>query len=112
MPAPGEALVDHPLGLVEGEAQPVPRWHQQAGGDLAVLGLEDDEERRRRPWMEMVGRLMAACDLSAASAQVRRALVLGAVGDGAGLEFLTWLDELDLPVPGLQGGHHIWGSFR
>jgi len=33
------------------------------------------------------------------SAGVRSALVRGVVGDGAGLELLTWIDELDLPDP-------------
>ncbi len=34
-----------------------------------------------------------------ASIETRRNLVIGCVGDGAGLEFLTWVQELDLPDP-------------
>jgi len=108
-------------GLVAGfpVATPPPLadgWEEQmplsAGMVAAFLGLRPsvvsapptDRSAAGRAWpsprtWEMVGRLMAACDLSGASSQVRRALVLGAVGDGAGLEFLTWLDELDLPDP-------------
>jgi hypothetical protein len=33
------------------------------------------------------------------SSEARSALVRGAVGDGAGAEFLTWLLEMDLPDP-------------
>jgi hypothetical protein len=51
-----------------------------------------------RTW-EMAARLMTATDAAAASDQARSALVRGAVGDGAGVEFLAWLVEMDLPDP-------------
>lgn len=51
-----------------------------------------------RTW-EMAIRLLAAADAADASDGVRSALVRGAVGDGVGLELLSWLDELDLPDP-------------
>ncbi|MGY9073102.1 MAG: AAA family ATPase [Acidimicrobiales bacterium] len=51
-----------------------------------------------RTW-EMAIRLIAACQMADMSAGVRSALVRGVVGDGAGLELLTWMDELDLPDP-------------
>jgi ATPase family associated with various cellular activities (AAA) len=51
-----------------------------------------------RTW-EMAARLMAATDTARASDQARSALVRGAVGDGAGIEFLAWLVEMDLPDP-------------
>jgi hypothetical protein len=47
----------------------------------------------------MAARLMAAASASGASDAARTALVRGAVGDGAGVEFLVWLTEMDLPDP-------------
>ena len=51
-----------------------------------------------RTW-EMLSRLLAAAVAVNASSETRRNLVIGCVGDGVGLEFLTWLEELDLPDP-------------
>jgi len=51
-----------------------------------------------RTW-EMAGRLMAAAGAAGASDEARSALIRGAVGDGAGVEFLAWLIEMDLPDP-------------
>ena len=51
-----------------------------------------------RTW-EMVSRLLAAAQAVDASMEAKRNLVIGCVGNGAGLEFLTWLEELDLPDP-------------
>jgi hypothetical protein len=51
-----------------------------------------------RSW-EMAARLTAAWRASGAGREARAALVTGCVGEGAGLEFLAWLDELDLPDP-------------
>jgi hypothetical protein len=51
-----------------------------------------------RTW-EMTARLMAAGNAAGASQDARSALVRGAVGDGAGIEFLSWLVEMDLPDP-------------
>jgi AAA domain (dynein-related subfamily) len=51
-----------------------------------------------RTW-EMAARLMTATDAAGASDQARSALVRGAVGDGAGVEFLAWLVQMDLPDP-------------
>jgi hypothetical protein len=51
-----------------------------------------------RSW-EAVARLLAACEAARASDAARAALVEGAVGDGAALEFLAWLEHLDLPDP-------------
>jgi hypothetical protein len=51
-----------------------------------------------RTW-EMAARLMTAADVAGATEQARSALVRGAVGDGAGVEFLAWLVEMDLPDP-------------
>ena len=51
-----------------------------------------------RTW-EMTARLWAAADAAGAGGETRSALVRGCVGDGAGVEFLTWLAEMDLPDP-------------
>jgi len=51
-----------------------------------------------RTW-DMTARLLAACEASGARELARSLLVRGAVGVGAGIEFLTWLIEADLPDP-------------
>jgi len=51
-----------------------------------------------RTW-EMTARLMAAANAAGASQDARSALIRGAVGDGAGVEFLAWVIEMDLPDP-------------
>lgn len=51
-----------------------------------------------RTW-EMTARLLAAARAAAASEDATSALVRGALGDGAGAEFLAWSSELDLPDP-------------
>jgi AAA domain (dynein-related subfamily) len=53
-----------------------------------------------RSW-ETVARLIAACEVTGASAEVQAALVVGAVGEGAGIEFLSWLENADLPDPAM-----------
>ena len=51
-----------------------------------------------RTW-EMAADLLAAARAASAEPEVRTALVCGCVGDGPGIEFLSWLAELDLPDP-------------
>jgi hypothetical protein len=51
-----------------------------------------------RTW-EMAARLWAAGGVAGAGDAARSALVRGAIGDGAGVEFLAWLTEMDLPDP-------------
>lgn len=51
-----------------------------------------------RSW-EAVARLLAGCEAGRASEDARALLVTGAVGDGPGLEFLSWLEHADLPDP-------------
>ena len=51
-----------------------------------------------RTW-EMAARLMTAAEAAEATDQARSALVRGAIGDGAGVEFLAWLVDMDLPDP-------------
>jgi hypothetical protein len=42
---------------------------------------------------------MAAAGAAGTSNEARSALVRGTVGEGAGVEFLAWLAEMDLPDP-------------
>ena len=51
-----------------------------------------------RSW-EAVAVLLGAGDCVGADEDVRAALVCGAVGEGAGIEFLSWLANADLPDP-------------
>jgi hypothetical protein len=51
-----------------------------------------------RTW-DMTARLVAAGDAAEAGGEARSALVRGSVGEGAGVEFLAWLAEMDLPDP-------------
>lgn len=51
-----------------------------------------------RTW-EMAARLWAASGAAAVTGEARSVLVVGAVGDGAGAEFLAWMQEMDLPDP-------------
>jgi hypothetical protein len=51
-----------------------------------------------RTW-EMAARLWAASGAAGSGEEARSALVRGAVGEGAGVEFLAWLAEMDLPDP-------------
>lgn len=68
---------------------------------LDVPALADQASRgwpSPRSW-EAVARLLAACAAVGASEDARTLLVLGAVGEGAGIEFLSWLANMDLPDP-------------
>jgi hypothetical protein len=47
----------------------------------------------------MAARLLAAGDAAGADDETRSVLVRGSVGEGAGIEFLAWLAEMDLPDP-------------
>jgi hypothetical protein len=51
-----------------------------------------------RSW-ETVAVLLGMCDTAGADEDVRAALVAGSVGEGAGIEFLSWLANADLPDP-------------
>jgi len=51
-----------------------------------------------RTW-DMVARLLAAADAAGTGEEARALLVTGSVGQGAGVEFLSWLIEADLPDP-------------
>ncbi|WP_235828584.1 AAA family ATPase [Actinomadura rubteroloni] len=66
--------------------------------------LPADAEARGGAWpsprsWEMALRLLAAGYATGARPEAVAAAVVGAVGDGAGLEILAYLEELDLPDP-------------
>ncbi|MBE1537225.1 AAA family ATPase [Actinomadura algeriensis] len=66
--------------------------------------LPEDAEGRGGAWpsprtWEMALRLLATGYATGARPEAVAAAVVGAVGDGAGLELLAYLDELDLPDP-------------
>lgn len=62
----------------------------------------EDEVKKAGPWpsrrtWDMVAVLTAACDAINATKQQRILLTAGAVGEGAGLEFINYLELADLP---------------
>jgi hypothetical protein len=69
-----------------------------------VHHLPNDAESRGRAWpsprtWEMALKLLATSHATGASREALAAALTGAVGDGAGIEFLSYLDNLDLPDP-------------
>ncbi|GAA0934755.1 AAA family ATPase [Nonomuraea longicatena] len=69
-----------------------------------VLAVPDTPERAGRGWpsprsWDMAARAFAACEHAGAGEAVLAELVLGAVGEGAGFELLSWRRDLDLPDP-------------
>jgi len=108
-------------GLAGGWAAPeVPQlpadWAAELGLALALVAAflharpalacapPDDADAAGRGWpsprtWEMAARLWAASGTAGSGEEARAALVRGAVGEGAGVEFLAWLAEMDLPDP-------------
>ncbi len=69
-----------------------------------VLAVPDSPDRAGRGWpsprsWEMAARALAACEHVRAGEAVLADLVLGAVGEAAGFELLSWRRNLDLPDP-------------
>jgi MoxR-like ATPase len=66
--------------------------------------LPGDADNRGGAWpsprsWEMVLRLLAFHHAADSSTDALTLAVIGAIGDGAGLEFMTYLEQLDLPDP-------------
>jgi hypothetical protein len=66
--------------------------------------LPSDAESRGRAWpsprtWEMALRLLATGYATAASPEALAAALIGAVGDGAGIELVSYTEQLDLPDP-------------
>jgi MoxR-like ATPase len=71
---------------------------------MLALAVPDEAASAGRAWpsprsWDMCARLLAAAENAAAGDLATSLLVRGAVGAGAGVEFLTWLAEADLPDP-------------
>jgi MoxR-like ATPase len=71
--------------------------------ELLASVAKTDAERAKpfaspRSW-DFVSRLVGLADAAGATQATRNLLITGAVGSGPGLEFATWLDNLDLPEP-------------
>jgi len=69
-----------------------------------VLAPPEDAAGSGRAWpsprtWDMAGRLQAAAEAADAGEVAAALLMRGCVGTGAGVEFLTWLAEADLPDP-------------
>jgi MoxR-like ATPase len=69
-----------------------------------ALAVPDDLAAAGRAWpsprsWDMAARLLAASEAADVDEQVVSGLVRGCVGPGAGVEFLTWFTEADLPDP-------------
>ncbi|MEV5559477.1 MoxR family ATPase [Nonomuraea wenchangensis] len=69
-----------------------------------VLAVPGSPDRAGRGWpsprsWEMAARAIAACEHLGAGEPVLAELVLGAVGEAAGFELLSWRRNLDLPDP-------------
>jgi hypothetical protein len=69
-----------------------------------LLDVPTDAQCAGRGWpsprtWEMVTRLLAWSGVTGASPEARAQLVIGAVGEAAAIEFLSWELDLDLPDP-------------
>ncbi|MEV4575334.1 ATP-binding protein [Nonomuraea jabiensis] len=94
-PAPGPEAVARARALVGAFLRVRPEL---------VLAVPDSPERAGRGWpsprsWEMAARAVAACEGGKADGEVLAELVLGAVGEAAGFELISWLRDLDLPDP-------------
>lgn len=102
---PVEAIVDLP----DGWDRRVAMTRAWVAGFLTVrptlvIEVPDEAASAGRAWpsprtWDMAARLVAACEAAGASEACRSVLVRGSVGQGPGVEFLTWLVEADLPDP-------------
>lgn len=69
-----------------------------------TVAMPEDGSTAGRGWpsprsWEMAALLWTAATASGASEQARAALVMGSVGQGAGMELVNWASEMDLPDP-------------
>lgn len=69
-----------------------------------VVAVPGDGSSAGRGWpsprsWEMAARLWTAATVAGASEEARAALIMGAVGQGPGIELLSWAGEMDLPDP-------------
>ncbi|MGH8917508.1 MAG: AAA family ATPase, partial [Actinomycetes bacterium] len=98
-----------PPRLLTGWQARVPVTRSWIAGFITVrpelaLSVPEDLVGAGRAWpsprsWDMTARLLAAAEAADTDDGVSSLLVRGCVGTGAGVEFLTWLDEADLPDP-------------
>ncbi|GAA1637322.1 ATP-binding protein [Actinoplanes couchii] len=103
-PQPSFLLPDSPPDVAYGSvARTVVATFLRARPEL-VLQVPSNTAEASKGWpsprsWEMVAKLLGACETVKASPEVFAALVVGAVGEGPALEFLSWLQDSDLPDP-------------
>jgi hypothetical protein len=98
-----------PPQLAEGWAARIAVARSWVAGFVRVrpelaLAVPDETAGAGRAWpsprsWDMAARLVAAAEAGGAGDAVAALLVRGCVGNGAGVEFVTWLAEADLPDP-------------
>jgi len=98
-----------PPTLADGWEQRVPVTRAWIAGFITVrpmlaLAVPDDTAGAGRAWpsprtWDMAARLQAAAEAGGIGELAASLLVRGCVGAGAGIEYLTWLAEADLPDP-------------
>ena len=106
--AGGWGAPPHP-SLPDGWLDLVPLARSWIAGFVSVrptlaLDVPDNAASSGRAWpsprsWDMAARLLAAARAAGVDGLVTSQLVRGAVGNGPGVEFLTWLEEADLPDP-------------
>lgn len=69
-----------------------------------LLQVPKEEDKAGGAWssprtMDLLSRALTAADLLKADEDTRMELVFGSIGEGIGLQFLTWLRDLNLPDP-------------
>lgn len=69
-----------------------------------LLQLPESEDQAGKAWpsprsWDMASRLLAATEAAKAGEDIAASLIAGCVGEGPGLEFLSWRRNLDLPDP-------------
>lgn len=95
LPDDWEAAVAAARGWIAGFLAVRPALTLAVPDDLATAGKAWPSPRT---W-DMAARLLTAARSGGVPAAVESVLVRGCVGTGAGIEFLTWLIEADLPDP-------------
>lgn len=70
----------------------------------ALLQVPTDASAQGKPWPSprswyMASCLLAACNAAGVGIDLKGPLIGGCVGEGLALEFLNWLDKMDLPNP-------------
>lgn len=69
-----------------------------------LMNLPEEESKAGREWAsprtwDMAATMLAAAQAYGASKDVLHDVIGGCIGQGEGVEFLTWLEALDLPDP-------------